>query len=335
MARYIFQRLIGMVFVFLGITVMTFVISHMIPGDPARTYAGDNASQAAVDALRHSWGLDRPLYVQYERYVVGLLHGDLGMSIRTQRPVRDDLLTYFPATFELANAAIIVAMGVGIPLGVLAALHRNRILDHVVRLLSLGGISMPIFWLGLLGVALFYYRLHWLPASGRLSPGATPPPTITGMYVVDSLLTGRLATFFDSLRHLILPAVVLGSGGIGLIARLARSSMLETLGQDYVKTARAKGLRESVIIVRHALKNALLPTITIIGVTYGGLLGGAVLTETIFSWPGLGLYAVSSMFAIDFPAIMGVTLVSAVIFSLVNLIVDLLYVFLDPRIQYG
>ena len=335
MTRYLAQRLVGMVLVFVGITVMTFVIAHVVPADPVRLYAGDNAPQSAVNALRHAWGLDRPLYVQYLRYVDGLLHGNFGTSIRTQRPVTADLRDYFPATFELSTAAILVSIVLGIPMGVASAIRRNRGLDHVIRVLSLGGISMPIFWLGLLAVAVFYAHLHWLPAAGRLSEGVQPPPRITGMYVLDSLLTGRFHTLVDALHHLVLPALVLGSGGVGMIARMARSSMLDVLAQDYIKTARAKGLRGRVVILRHALKNALLPTITIIGVTYGGLLGGAVLTETIFSWPGLGLYVVSSMLAIDFPAIMGVTLVAAVTFSVVNLLVDLLYVYLDPRIQYG
>lgn len=334
MKRYLVQRLIGMVFVLWGITIILFSISHLIPGDPVLSYVGDFADEATIQSLREKWGLDKPLPEQYLIYMRGLLQGDLGTSIHSQRPVIEDLRTFFPATFELATAAIFVSITIGVPTGVVSAIRRNRLEDHISRFAALIGVSMPVFWLGLLASALFYYKLGILPGAGRLSPDVDPPVYFTGMYTIDSLITGNWMVLKDSLRHLVLPSLVLGSVGTGTIARLTRSSMLEVLFQDYVRTARAKGLREGVVIVRHALRNALIPTVTTIGLAYGGLLGGAILTETVFSWPGLGRYAVSTIGALDFAAVMGVTLVMTIVYSVANLIVDLAYVYLDPRIQY-
>ncbi len=262
-----------------------------------------------------------------------LLHGDLGRSIRTRRPVTADLRDYLPATLELALAAMSVALVLGISLGVLAAVQRNGVVDAAARIFALIGGSLPIFFLGLLMLAVFYTRLRWLPGPGRLDAYLRPPPRVTGMYTIDSVLAGDWATFSNSFKHLILPGVTLGYYSTAVLLRMTRSSMLEVLHQDFVRTAWAKGLRGQTVILRHALKNALLPVLTTIGITFGSLLSGAVLTETIFGWPGLGRYATASAVSLDFPAVMGVTLVSAIVYPIVNLLVDIGYHALDPRIR--
>lgn len=319
----------------LAITVITFVVSHVIPADPVLAYVGDHATEEKIAQMRAEFGLDQPLLVQYVRYMAGLLRGDLGTSIKFQRPVRDEIAARFPATLELALAAILFSLLVGIPAGILAANYRNHWIDHVSRLVALIGISMPIFWLGLLASALFYYRLDILPALGRIDPTLKPPAHITGLYVVDSLLTGNMTTLANSLQHLLLPALVLGLAGTGTIARITRSSMLEVLYQDYIRTAQAKGLLRRTIVLAHAFRNAALPTITAVGLTFGALLSGAVLTETVFAWPGLGTFVVSTLSSVDFAAVMGVTIVIAVIYNLVNLIVDMIYALVDPRVRLG
>jgi peptide/nickel transport system permease protein len=318
----------------LGITLLTFVISQVVPADPAVALAGDFATQETIAAIRAKHGLDKPLPMQYVLYLKRLVRGDLGLSIFTNKPVTEDLAQFFPATLELSTAAILLAVLIGLPAGVLAATHRNGPFDHASRILALVGASMPVFWLGLLFSAVFYYYLGWLPAGGRIGVDVAPPDRITGLMVLDSLFRGNWVAFSSALRHLVLPALTLGCVGAGMIARVTRSSMLEVLGHDYVKTARAKGLSRVVVTYKHALKNALLPTVTVVGLTYGALLGGAVLTESVFSWPGLGRYAVASMLRADFPAVMGVTLLLTIIYSLVNLLVDLLYAALNPTIRY-
>ncbi len=332
---YFLRRLIGIVFVMIGVSLITFVISHVVPADPAVAALGDHATDDQIAAFRAEYGLDKPVAEQYVIYMNGLLHGDLGRSIRTRRPVADDLRDFFPATFELSFAALIVSLLIGLPAGMISAVTRNRLPDHFVRLFSLVGGSLPIFWLGLMLISLFYSRLDWLPSGARLDQFLDPPRSITGLYVVDSLLTGNVATLQSSLHHLLLPAFTLGYFSTAVIARMMRSSMLEVMRQDYMLVARAKGLRQRAVILRHGLRNALIPTLTIIGVTFGSLLSGAVLTETIFSWPGLGRYATASAISLDFPAVMGVTLLAAVIYPLANLLVDLSYHWLDPRIQHG
>jgi peptide/nickel transport system permease protein len=263
------------------------------------------------------------------------VHGDLGISITTRRPVTDDLRQYFPATLELATAATIFSVLFGIPLGVLAAVRRNRPADHLSRLVSLVGISTPVFWLGLIALIVFYKDLGWFPGSGELDVGIQQPHLITGMVVVDSLLEGNWPALGNSLWHLLLPAVVLGSYTLGIVTRMTRGSMLEVLALDYVRTARAKGLRSSTVVFRHALRNALMPTLTLVGLAYGSLLSGAVLTESIFSWPGIGRYATTTAGGLDFPAIMGVALLTAFVFVVLNLIVDVLYGVLNPQIRLG
>lgn len=334
---YVGRRLLLTVPLLVGVTLLSFVISHLVPADPLGIVLSERAMAhpEIVQAYRARWGLDRSLPEQYWLYLRGLLGGDLGMSIASQRPVADDLAQFLPATLELALGAMLVTIALGPPLGILAALRRNRWADHVIRVVSLLGISVPVFWLGLLALNLFYFRLNWLPGPGRLSPVLTPPPAVTGLLTVDSLLHGDWPAFWSSLQHLILPSLVLGSYTLGTISRMTRASLLEVLSQDYIRTARAKGLGEETVILVHALKNALIPTVTVTGLAFGNLMAGAVMTETIFAWPGLGRYAVTAASTLDFPAIMGVTLVIAMVYVGVNLVVDLLYGLLDPRIRVG
>ena len=332
--RYLIRRVLLMLLVLFGVTLMTFFLSHVVPADPVAAYLGEHASESAVQAMRHSLGLDKPLPEQYVIYMRGLLHGDLGISIRDNRPVIKDLREYLPATVELSTAAILFSVLIGIPTGVISAVYRNRWQDQVSRGLSLVGVSLPVFYLGLVLLALFYLKLGWFPGRGQLSPFVAAPNRITGMVVLDALIQGNVPAFIDALKHLFLPALTLGFASAGSITRMTRASMLEVLNQDYVRTAKAKGLASKVVIMRHALKNAMIPTATIIGLSYGGLLSGAVLTETIFSWPGIGRYATDSVTWLDIPAILGVTLVAAIIYSLANLAVDIAYAYLDPRIRF-
>jgi peptide/nickel transport system permease protein len=332
---FLLRRVVGIAAVMIGVSVITFAISHVIPADPVAAALGDHATDAQIAQFRAEYRLDRPLPEQYVIYATGILHGDLGKSIRTRRSVADDLADSFPATLELSFAALLISIVLGVPAGVWSAVSRGRLPDYVVRVLSLAGGSLPVFWLGLIVIGLFYYQLGWFPGGGRLDTFVPPPPTRTGLYVLDSIIAGDLEALRSSLIHLVLPALTLGYFSTAVIARMTRSSMLEVLGQDYMRTARAKGLREPVIVLRHALRNAMIPTVTIIGLTFGSLLSGAVLTETIFSWPGLGRYATASAVSLDFPAVLGVTLLAAVVYPLANLVVDVAYYWLDPRIQHG
>ncbi len=330
---YIARRLALTAFVLFGVLVITFIISHVVPADPIGAILGPQAPPELVEKVRHEWGFDKPLHEQFVDYIWRVLHGDLGKSIRTNRPVFKDLLQFFPATIELATASLIVGIIIGIPLGVLAALHKDKPIDHFARLFAISGVSTPVFWLGLVLLIIFYYKLGWLPGPGRLDPFIKPPPRVTGLILIDSLLALRFDAFVNALKHLIMPSFVLGMYAAAGITRMTRSSMLEVLRQDFVKAARAKGLDERTVIARHVLRNALIPVVTIIGVTYGGLLEGAVLTETIFAWPGLGRYATGAYLYLDFLAVMGVTLFIAVIYSFTNLVVDILYTYLDPRVR--
>lgn len=329
------QRSWGLLLVVAGVCVITFIISHLIPGDPARLLAGERATDEIVQHIRQQLGLDLPLWQQFARYVGALLHGDLGMSIRTGRPVLDDLKAFFPATLELAFCALLIALLVGVPLGVLSAVYRNRWLDHLVRLLALTGISTPAFWLGLGVIVLFYGKLNLLPGSGRLDDWFDPPAHITGFYLIDALLHGDLDVFGNALAHLILPASTLAFVHLGIVARQIRSAMLEQLSEDYIRTALASGLSRFTLIVRYALPNALIPSVTVLGLALGDLLYGAVLTETVFAWPGMGAYVVSSIQSLDFPAVMGFAVVVSFAYVLVNLLVDLLYLWIDPRMGRG
>lgn len=327
------RRLVFLFLVVFGVSLVTFVISHMIPGNPAELVAGDKAPRELVEKIHREMGLDRPVLEQYATYMGNLLTGDLGTSIRTQRPVLDDILVFFPATLELAAAALALSVLVGVPLGVVSALKKDRLADHLGHTVSVTGISTPAFWLGLLLIYLFYGKLGLLPASGRIDSAIGPPEHITGLYLVDSALTGNWEAFRSALRHLVLPALTLGFIHLGVVTRQIRSAMLEVLREDYIRTARANGLSPARIVLDHALRNALIPSVTIIGLAFGDLLYGAVLTESIFAWPGMGNYVVLSITALDFPAIMGFTIVASTVYVLVNLVVDLLYAALDPQIR--
>ena len=329
------QRSWGLILVVAGVCVITFIISHLIPGDPARLLAGDRASDEIVQHIRQQLGLDLPLWQQFIRYVEQLLHGDLGTSIRTGRPVLEDLKNFFPATLELAFCALLIALVVGVPLGVLSAVYKNRWRDHLVRLLAITGISTPAFWLGLGVIVLFYGKLNLLPGGGRLDDWLDPPARVTGFYLIDSLLSGDVDVFFNALTHLILPATTLAFVHLGIVARQIRSAMLEQLSEDYVRTALASGLSKFTIVVRYALPNALIPSVTVLGLALGDLLYGAVLTETVFAWPGMGAYVVASIQSLDFPAVMGFAIVVSFAYVLVNLFVDLLYLWIDPRMGRG
>lgn len=337
MQRFIARRIVLLIPLLVGVSLVAFIISHAVPSDPMNAALGQKAvnDPEIVAAYRAKWGLDEPPYVQYLTYVGNLLRGDLGQSIITRRPVAQELSRFLPATIELATTAIILTVLAGIPFGIISAVKRNTWVDRVSRVVSLVGVSAPVFWLALIGLYVLYSKLGWLPGPGRLSVGVEPPTRVTGFYTIDSLLMGDFALFRDALHHLILPAVVLAGYSTGLITRVTRSAMLEVLDQDYIRTARSKGIKEYMVILRHALPNALIPTITVLGVSYGSLLAGTVLTEIIFSWPGIGQYAYKSSISLDFPAIMGVTMLIALIFILANLIVDITYVFLDPRLRKG
>jgi peptide/nickel transport system permease protein len=337
LGRYIARRLLLMLVAAAGVTLISFVISHAVPSDPIVSNLGQQASQRpeVVAAFRAKWGLDRPPHEQYLSFLGNLARGDLGTSINTRRPIATDVSQFLPATVELSTVSILFALMFGLPLGILAAIYRDGPIDHVARLLSLVGVSIPIFWLAAVALVVFYAALQIAVGPGRLGPQIQAPPPVTGFLTLDSLLAGDLATFRSAVEHLMLPGLVLGSSVMGLITRVTRSSLLEVLGQDYVRTARSKGLVEHLVVRRHALRNALIPTVTVLGLAYGSLLSGAVLTETIFAWPGLGRYAYQSAVTNDFPAIMGVTFVIALIYILVNLLVDLAYALLDPQIRYS
>jgi len=333
LGQVIARRLALLAVVLLGVSLLTFIISHAIPGDPARLLAGQRASDEVVEQIRRTHGLDQPLPVQYVRYVSGLLKGDLGRSIRTGRPVAEDLARFFPATLELVVTALTLAVVVGVPLGVWSASRQNTWVDHISRGVSVAGVSMPLFWLGVVALTVLYGRLGWLPGSGRLSPFALPPPTVTGLYTVDALIAGQWNTFVEAVRHLVLPAGCLAFVHVGLVARQVRSNVLEVLSQDYIRTAEAYGVPPRRVLYRHALRNSLVPTLTVVGLALGDLLAGAVVTETIFAWPGMGSYVVDSIASLDFPAIMGFTLLVATGYTVINLLVDLLTLKLDPRIR--
>lgn len=335
MTTFVARRLAFLVVVVMGVSVLTFLISHVVPADPARLLLGKEATPEQVAQLRHSLGFDRPLPVQYLIYMGNLLHGDFGQSISSHRSVASDFGDYFPATMELTLYAIIICLVVGIPLGVLSAIGRNGWIDQFTRVFSMAGVALPLFWLGLVLQVLLYGRLHLLPPDQRLDAFVSPPHHLTGMYTVDSLLTGNWTALGNSLQHIILPAVTLAFASLATVTRVTRASMIEALGQDYIRTARAKGAGRWRVSYHHALRNALIPTTTLMGLQVGNLLGGAFLVEIVFAWPGIGFYSVQAIRSFDYAAIMGVTIIIAVVYTLVNLVVDLLYGVLDPRITYG
>lgn len=333
--RFVAKRLLLMIPILIGISILTFAISNTIPGDPARLILGPKATPEGLEDLREDMGLNDPLYIQYGRYMTDIAQGDLGESTYSQRPVSADLIRYFPATLELTLFAMVITVLIGIPLGIISASRKDRIADQITRIFALIGVAMPAFWLGLLLLLLFYLKLGILPGSGRLDSGMSPPSYITGMYTVDALLTGNWPVFKAAVMHLVLPGITLAAITIGMITRMTRSSMLEVLKSDYIRTAHAKGAPENRVLYGHALRNGVMPVITLLGMAFGHALGGSVLVEAVFSWPGLGRYAVNAINYLDFPAVMGVTILIAILFILVNLIVDTMYFFIDPRLKHN
>ncbi|GAB3894698.1 ABC transporter permease [Microbispora bryophytorum] len=335
LARFLVRRIVTALLLTVGITLITFVLTNLVPGDPVAANLGQRAvgDPAIVAQWRADHGLDRPLPQQYLMHLEGLLHGDLGTSQQSHRPVLDDLAESVPATLELAGAAILVSLILGVGFGVVAALRRDRLSDHVLRVLSLVGISVPTFWLALVAFYVFFFRLQITPGSGRIDPGMTPPPQVTGLYTVDALLSGRWDVLSSAVGHLAAPALVLALYTIGLLTRFTRSAVLEVLGQDYVRAARAKGLPGRVVLFRYVLRPALVPVITVAGLAFGSLLSGTVLVEAVFAWPGVGQYAYKSATTLDLPAVMGVGLVVGVVYLVINLVVDVLYGVIDPRVR--
>ena len=333
--KFIGKRLIYLVVMLFGVATLVFILTKMIPGDPTVANLSQRAlnDPEVVAAYRAKYGLDQPVFVQYLLYIKNLLHLDLGTSIRTNKPVLDELARCYPATIELALFAIILAAVLGILFGVISAMKRNSILDQAVRALSVTGVSIPSFWFALLVLYFFYYKLHIFPGPGRLSNSFSAPATVTGMYVIDSLIEGNPAKALDALQHLILPGLVLAAFTMGLITRTTRSNLLDVMSTDYIRTARAKGLSRVGLIVRHALGNALIPVLTVIGLGLGNLLGGMVLVETIFNWPGVGQFAYESVLSVDYPSIIGVALLIALNYMVINTVVDILYGVIDPRVR--
>lgn len=333
--RFVLRRLVAFVLLSVGITLVAFVLTQIVPSNAVATALGEQAAgdPAAVAAFKQHYGLDKPLPLRYAIYLGHVLHGDLGQSSLTHDAVSHDLGQFIPATAELALYSIIIAAIVGIAFGVVAALRRNRPTDHVLRVASLAGISMPTFWIALVLLYVGFYRLGWFPGAERLDPGTLPPPSVTGLYTIDALLAGKWALFVQALHHLVLPALVLAAFNVSLLTRFTRSAVLEVIGNDYVRAARAKGMPERVVVVRYILRGALPSVVTVLGLVFANVLTGAVLIEKIFSWPGIGQYAYQAAVNLDVPAIAGVSLFVAAVYITVNFVVDILYGVIDPRIR--
>ncbi len=335
LVRYVVQRLFLLIPLLLGLSLLTFAISRVVPGDPVGLAAGPQATEAIKEQLRQEFGLDQPLPVQYVRYLGGLFSGDWGSSLYSRREVADDLRVYFPATLELSFAAVLIASILGIPLGILSAVYRNKWPDQITRVFALFFVSFPAFWLAMIFQLVFGLWLGWFPIGKRFDIIDAPPGTITGLYLVDSLLQLDFRSFATAFSHLFTPALVLSFGSLASITRITRASMLGTLDADFIRTERAAGIPYNKIVRKYALKNALIPIVTAVGLEFGWLLAGAVLVESIFDWPGLGLYAVESSLRLDFQPIMGITILYGITFSLINLLTDVVYALVDPRISYS
>ena len=333
MRRYAIRRSLTIIPVLLGVSVLVFSFVHLIPGDPAVTMLGERATPQKVADVRARLGLDRPIHEQYLLYIGKAIRGDLGVSIVRGDPVFTDILHRFPATVELAVAAIVIAILFGIPIGIVSAVWRKSLIDSLSRVLALTGVSMPIFWLGVMLAWVFAVELHWLPTGARLDSAADYEP-MTHFVLIDAVLQRNWAMIPDALRHLVLPAVALATIPLAVIARMMRASMLEVLSRDYIRTADAKGLSRAAVVLRHGLRNALLPVLTVVGLQVGSLLAGAILTETIFSWPGIGRWVYESIESRDYPIVQGASLFIGVVVVVVNLLTDLLYAAVDPRIKY-
>jgi peptide/nickel transport system permease protein len=333
MLVYTIKRILLAGFMLFGLVCVTFVVSNVAPADPAALAAGPDATPDMVATVRKEYGLDKPLPEQFLNYLGGLVRGDFGRSIVTSKPVRDELARYFPASFELVTLAMGLGILLGVPLGILSAVKRNGLVDHGTRIFAISGVALPAFWFGIVLQLLFGVYLGWLPTSGRLAVTTPPPPAVTHMLLLDSLLAGEVRTFLEALRHAVLPALVLSLPCLASIVRVNRSEMIEALASDYVTCARAHGVREARVVGVLALKNALIPTLALIGLRYGWMLGGTILVETVFDWPGIGLYAVQSAIAADFKPVMGVALLIGLNFMVVNLAIDIAYGFVDPRLR--
>ncbi|MFJ7921653.1 ABC transporter permease [Lysinibacillus fusiformis] len=333
MLHYMGRRLLQLIPVLLGMTFIVFMLIRAIPGNPAQVILGQQATKEAVEALNASLGLDKPWYTQYFSYLTGIFQGDLGVSLRTKLPVSDEVFPYLAATAELAFFAMIIAIVIGVNAGIISAWFQNSWFDYTAMIVALIGVSVPVFWLGLMEQWTFSSKLGWLPTSGR-EDVRNPITAITHFYLLDTLIQGRFDQFVEVLKRLILPGVALATIPMAIIARITRSSMLEVMRSDYVRTARAKGQKMFIVVYKHALKNAVIPVLTVIGLQTGLLLGGAILTETIFSWPGIGRYIYDAIGFRDYPVIQSGILIVAFIFIMINLIVDLLYTVVDPRIKY-
>jgi len=333
MKWYIIKRLLMLIPVLLGTSIIAFSLIHLAPGDPARTMAGEHASQRTINAIKEKYGLDKPLYIQYGIWLNRALHGDMGRSIVSNEYVTKEILDRFPNTFELTFFAMILAIAIGTMAGIISASKQYSALDYTFMGIALFGVSMPVFWLGIMLMMIFGVYLRWLPIGGRINI-LIPFHRITGFYLLDSIITGNFAALISTLRYLILPSTALATIPMATIARVSRSSMLEVLRQDFIRTERAKGLSERVVIYKHAVRNAMIPVITVIGLNFGLLLAGAILTETVFSWPGIGRYVVSAVRMRDYPAVQGCVLFFAFVFVMVNLVTDIIYVYIDPRIHY-
>ena len=334
---YLLRRVVSSLVVVFGVLVITFVVARLVPSDPAALYAGPRSRQDQVEAVRAQLGLDQPIYIQFANYVSSIARGDLGQSFKSKRPIVDDLVRFLPATLELAIAASLLAVLVGIPIGVLSAARSGSFFDQASRILSIAGVSIPTFWLALLLQLLFFGTLQWLPLGGRLDRTialTTPIDTITGLHLIDAALTRNWLAWRDAFMHLILPVAVLATYPVGLTVRMTRAAMADVLNDPYIEAARAAGLNERTILFRLALKNAIIPTLTILGLTFAFSITGAFLVEIVFSWPGIGKYVTDAIINVDFPVVIGVTLVVTVIYIVVNLIIDLVQVFLDPRIRF-
>lgn len=333
MARYMLQRILIAIPVLFGVSVLVFLMMHSAGGDPAQQILGPRADAASIARLRGEMGLDRPLAVQYVNFAKKAVVGDLGRSYRSNATVSSEVLSRFPATIELAFAAILFGTAVGLVAGIVAGIKRDSFLDYSSTLGALLGISIPTFWLGMILIIIFGVELGWLPISGRVNPRLGADPSAPFL-VANSALHGNWPVFQDSAKHLILPALTLAGWPAAIVARMTRAAMIETLDKEFIRTARAKGLKESLVVRRHALRNAFIPVVTVVGLELGGLLGGAVVTETVFSWPGVGKLASDAILARDYQVVQGVVLLLAAVFIVLNLAVDLIYAWLDPRIRY-
>jgi peptide/nickel transport system permease protein len=335
LVRFVARRLAALVLLLIGITAVTFLLTQLVPSNAVATNLGEQAAgdPAAVASFKHHYGLDKPLPQRYVLYLDHVLHGDLGQSSLTHEAVTHDLGQFIPATAEIAVYSVLFAALVGVAFGVLAGLRRNKPADHVLRVGSLAGISMPTFWIALVALYVGFYKLNWFPGAGRLDPGIDPPPSVTGLYTVDALLHGDLGLFAQAFHHLVLPGLVLAAFNVSLLTRFTRSAVLEVVGNDYVRSARAKGMPGRIVVMRYILRAALPSVVTVLGLVFANVLTGAVLVEKIFSWPGIGQYAYEAAVNLDVPAIAGVSMFVAVVYVTVNFVVDVLYAVIDPRIR--